>query len=120
MNERNKVIVFAHSFLRENLGKYLSVTPKSRTFPLHIFFRRLYVVTNRSNDLKYFPRQFGARIKTRPRRGGGRVIWTVRKVFLFKIRDILINQMKTMTFYSLWFDVTWISFHFSIFKGNKS
>ena len=56
---------------------------------------------NRSNDLKYFPRQFGASGKTRPGRDGGRVMLTVRKVFLFKIRDRLTNQMKTMIFYSL-------------------
>ena len=48
MNERNKVILLAHSFqlrveervlrlLRENVGMYLSVTPMSRTLPLHIF-----------------------------------------------------------------------------------
>ena len=56
---------------------------------------------NRSNDLKHFPRRFGASGKTRPGRGGGRVMSTVRKVFLFKIRDRLINQMKTMISYSL-------------------
>ena len=75
---------------------------------------------NRSNNLKYFPRQFEAGGKTCPGRAGGRVMLMVREVFLFKIQERLINQMKTMIFYSLWFDVKWISLNFKIFKGDKS
>ena len=38
--------------------------------------------------MKYFPQQFGASGKTLPGRGGGRVMLTVRKVFLQNSKQI--------------------------------
>ena len=52
---------------------------------------------NRPSDLKYFPRQFGASGK--PVRGGvGKGDVDGSRSVYFKIRERLINQMKTMTF----------------------